>query len=208
MSEATRPVGNELVGGIVDLNRRLTLMETRYVRLAGNPVTLYDTTLTASAASIDFTGIQQNFTHLQLKYSMRGDAAGVDNIAALIRFNGDTGANYDAIYSLAIGLSGTVPVVNSIGATSALTSFVPASTAAANLFGSTAFEISDYAIGTKEKMLFTSYGLKVGTADGSKVRFGTSAGFWRSTAAITQITILPLSGNFVTGSRATLIGVP
>ena len=43
------------------------------------------------------------------------------------------------------------------------------------------------------------------TAD---LEVGRQAGFWRSNAAINQVTVFALSGNLRAGSRVTLIGWP
>ncbi len=55
---------------------------------------LADTTLGVAAASIDFTSIPQTFAHLMLALYGRGDTAVVNQFVR-IRFNNDSGANYD-----------------------------------------------------------------------------------------------------------------
>ena len=45
-----------------------------------------------------------------------------------------------------------------------------------------------------------------GTAT-TTIQLTSGSGFWRSNAAITQLTLVPASGNFVSGSLAVLYGV-
>jgi hypothetical protein len=63
-----------------------------------------------------------------------------------------------------------------------------------------------YAATTFHKIAQVAGGHKTGTASGS---FSTSTltGHWRSTAAITRITLRLAAGNFVTGTTATLYGL-
>jgi hypothetical protein len=57
-------------------------------------VLLASTTLQASATTLDFPGLNQNYSHLMFQGAFRSDvAANTDSVA--VQFNGDTGAHYD-----------------------------------------------------------------------------------------------------------------
>jgi hypothetical protein len=55
---------------------------------------LSDTTLGVSAASIDISSLPTTYAHLLLVGQLRSDTAAAST-TALLRFNGDTGANYN-----------------------------------------------------------------------------------------------------------------
>lgn len=170
----------------------------------GVPVLLADSTLVASAASIDLTGIAPDWAHLMIVAYLRGDAAAV--VSALnIRFNGDTGANYDyqSIGASAAATSGAEAFATS----SCRVGSIPAATAPASVFGAFTADIPSYSQATNNKAAHTSSAVKAGT---TTTLLGVEAylAAWRSSAAITSVTLLPGSGNFVSGSRVTLYGMP
>src|SRR5688572_24681195 len=68
----------------------------------GMPVILGETSLGASAASITYSGLPSGWKHLYLAGYSRGDAVAT-NVAVNVRFNSDSGANYDYQYMLASG---------------------------------------------------------------------------------------------------------
>jgi hypothetical protein len=165
---------------------------------------LYDTTLTGSAASIDITGIPATFAHLQLVLSLRSDnAAAAVNV--LMRFNNDGGANYD--YGLGtVAASGTTFTESFAGANLYLGD-CPGVGSAAYLFSSQEIWLPDYTNGGNNKACTGVGSTKVGTTSGS-LRNYLIGGWWRYNTAINRITIIcGASANFVTGSRAVLYGV-
>lgn len=162
-----------------------------------------DTTLGGSAASVDITSIVQTYAHLLLVVYARGDLA-----AALttlnVRFNGDTAANYDW---QRLGGGGTsVSPVEAFAQTSIEHGFVPAASAGANLFSASVGFIPHYAGSSNNKCALSISSSKSGTSSGNMANI-FECGFWRSNAAITRVTVLPNSGNFVTGTRVTLYGM-
>ncbi len=201
MSEATRPVGNELVSGIVGIDRRLTLMETRFVRLAGNPVVLGDTVLTASAASITFSDIPQNFSHLRIECGLRGNGTGGQSDLWL-RFNGDAGTNYACQYGVTV--AGTATGDELFGQTQIFMGYTPC---LANVFDDKGIYIRDYASMQKNKSAYCAFAAKVNLLSGYLL-IGSSAGWWPFNTAITSISLLLNSNTFASGSRATLYGEP
>lgn len=161
---------------------------------------IFDTTLGGTAATVDVTSISAAYAHLLITIYARGDFAGA-NVNTSIRFNGDSGANYDA--QLLAGTAATPSAAEAFGQTSAVVLNTPAATAPANLFSSAEIFIPNYAGSTNNKQTVSFDGVKLGTATGNLQVILRSAA-WRSNAAINRITLLPASGNFVAGTRVTI----
>lgn len=163
------------------------------------------TVLSGAAASIDFTGIPATFRHLQLVIDGRLSGA-VASAGVNLRFNGDTGANYDFQYLQSNNT--TVLGGQSLAQTSlANVGSFPGASATAGLSGGIELTIPNYAGTTWQKTLVSRNALRVGTA-AANYYAQVISGFWRSAAAINQITIISGSGNFEIGTVATLYGLP
>lgn len=161
---------------------------------------IFDSALGASAASIDVTSISSAYAHLMITLYLRSDAAaGIVN--GLMRFNGDTAANYD--YQFAQGVAAAASAGETFAATSIQASTIPANTAGANLFGMSTIFIPNYANSTNNKQCICVSSFKSAATTGNMAAqiFGAS---WRSNAAINRVTILASSGNLVSGSRVTI----
>jgi len=172
-------------------------------QMNGLPVRIADTTLAADAASISFTSIPGHYAHLLVVAYLRGDTAAA-NVSARIRFNADTGSNYD--WQSILGSAATASAGETFGETSAVLGNIPANTAGANLFGALTVEIPHYAQASNNKAAHAAFAMKSGTGSGA-LQAGALSAFWRSSAAITQVTLIPGAGNFRSGSRATLYGL-
>ena len=151
--------------------------------------------LSGAAASVTFSGIAGTFTDLMISMNARGDAA-AGNINVGIQVNGDAGTNYDDGNFLSSG------TFSNTGQTQAILCIVTAATATANFSSGCEIRLYNYARTTFFKPL---QGISSGFV--SAPNEGLSAGLWKSTAAITSVTILPSSGNFITGSTFTLWGI-
>jgi len=149
------------------------------------------------SSSISFTSILQTFTDLHLVISTRASAAS-DSIG--LRFNSDTGSNYTYRYLLG---NGTTASSGNGTTTSTLGGRQPESTFTANTFGSVSFYIPNYT-GATYKSVSTD---AVSENNATTAMAQLTASIWSNTAAITSITIIPGSGNFVEYSTATLYGV-
>lgn len=160
-----------------------------------------DTTLGASAASIDLSSLPTTYAHMHVKLYLRGDTAAASTQVA-VRFNNDSAANY-----FSVGATFTETASGFAGQTTAATSancgFMPANTATASYFSSVILDIPYFA-NTVGNKVFSSTGYVL-TAAGAGGQFSFSrGGAWAASAAINRITFLPSAGNFVTGSRATV----
>lgn len=164
---------------------------------------LADSTLGGSSATVDLTSIVGSYAHLLLVIYARGDQAAFSTNVNL-RFNADSAANYDT--QQVQGGAAAVTAGEQFAATSTLVTVMPAATAGANLFGATVGFIPHYAGTANNKAILSLESFKTGTISGS-MSTSLLGGFWRSNAAITRITLLPASGNFVAGTRVTLYGL-
>lgn len=159
-----------------------------------------------SGTSIAFSDIPQSYRHLMLIGSARSSVA-AENDGLLLQFNGDTGSNYDwqrmsannATLSGAVGRGTTSIQVGAIeGASSRAASFSP---------------VHIYIYLYSQGAVYEKYTLSQNTFFGdvsadADMFYQSRGGRWRSTAAITSITLLPLTGpNFVAGSGFQLYGV-
>jgi hypothetical protein len=167
---------------------------------------LADSTLTVAASSFDFTSIPATFAHLMLVLYLRGDAAAT-NVDAVIRFNADSGANYDR--QLLYGTAATAGASETLAGTSIGigAGALPGGNAPVGVLGQCDVCIAHYAGSAKQKSLEARSSGKSGIASGNLYSSRVS-GFWRSTAAINEIQILTSTGNWDIGSRATLYGLP
>lgn len=171
----------------------------------GDVVMLEDILLAAEAANFTFSNIPQTYKHLKIigtarsKYNAIGDWI-------MGQFNGDTGNNYDycsATFYDANGYVGT----GIAGAASGRIATAVGNAAPANK--ATVFEINiaNYAQTVLWKSWITPTFLSGGATNGTQYIYYTG-GEWKSTAAITSITMFPASlTNLMIGSRATLYGL-
>ena len=160
-----------------------------------------DTTLGASAANINFTGMPTIYAHLRVVLYSRGDVASATT-PLLARFNNDSGSNYS--HEILSGSATTVTASESIGGTSMRWGRTPGNTAPANSFGTAVIDIAQYGGATNHKTFTGMCSSREGTTSGF-LTLECYAGAWFGTPqVINQITLFPASGNFVSGTRATV----
>jgi hypothetical protein len=169
----------------------------------GAQTQISDSTLGGSAPSFDLTAIPATFNHLLLLIQGRGDTAATST-TVLLRFNNDSGANYDT--ELITGSGAAVATGEIVAGTSAQIADITANTGPASVFGAFTIWIPNYAGTTAQKNAFSSGGHKTTSLSGGIFNRNYSC-FWRSAAAINRITLTPGAGNFVAGSRVTLYGL-
>ena len=172
-------------------------------------VRLRQTVVSVATGTITWQGIQGDLNHLLIMGQARGTAAST-SVAINLRFNNDTGSNYNqyAIFSEnpsyptqdnAVG--GSLVSATSIQSFAAMTG----ASGTANFADTIRIEIPNYA-------RTTFY--KAATSHTSPFKTGTSTttatvnhGWWRSTAAITRLDIIAGTGNFEVGTVLTLYGI-
>lgn len=169
----------------------------------GGARVLYNEIAQSARASFDILLPQAGYRSLSLGvYARFSDA--LTNAAVALRFNGDSGANYE--YEFMTAASTVNSAGESISPTFIAIANVPAATAPANNFGVGMVDIPAHASTVGWKQLMSRYNVITSTATGG-IQTAVLAGIWKSTAAITRLTLTDNSGgNFVTGSRVALWG--
>jgi hypothetical protein len=140
-------------------------------------------TLGSATASVTLSSIPSTYTDLVLIVDSTITDGSVDT---RIRINGDTSTNYSRIYMYG---DGTSAVSGFNGTDSAIGS------------GSkTIHNVMNYANTTTYKTAIARYGTTTSLTL-------AQAGLWRSTAAVTSLTILVLGSTFTAGSTFNLYGI-
>ena len=162
---------------------------------AGNTYSqIASTTLGSAASSVTFSSIPSTYTDLVLIINGGGSA----NINVSMQFNGDTASNYSIT-----AVAGDGSAASSLRRTSQTSmrldenSYTGTTLAASNLIVS----IMNYANTTTYKTVLSR---------SNNAGVGTSAivGLWRATpAAINQVVINAIGGNWSTGSTFNLYGI-
>jgi len=167
-----------------------------------------ETILTGSEASVTFSAIPQGYRTLVLQCQARTDGAAEYDVI-LWRANGDSGNNYDRMYWRGRGDDVTT-AVGARAQTGGRLGFCEGNNSRASNFPFMQCWFGGYALTDREKVSIGPASLAYGdvSAD-ADMYMGMDSARWRSTAAITSLTILPAIGaNFVAGSRFTLYGIP
>ena len=173
--------------------------------VVGGNYDLIETTILGSAASsVTFSSLAtyaSTYKHLQIRYVGRTNRAD-DNAQPVIRFNADSGSNYD--YH---GLEGWNNAVNSVATINAsgmnLGYSFSGTSSGTNVFGAGVVDILDAYSTTKNK---TIRALNGQSSDARKF-VHLNSGLWRNTSSVTSITILSSNNDLVAGSRFSLYGI-
>jgi hypothetical protein len=152
-------------------------------------------TANGSTATYTFSSIPSIYTNLVL---ICGSLNGTANFSPAIRFNGDTATNYSGTY-----LEGNGSSASSARNSSQNAFYNGAVIGYSSSVGTSIFQVNNYNNTTTFKTV-----LGRNNYNGTGLP-GTSAsvGLWRSTSAITSMTIFIGSGNFTSGSTFTLYGI-
>ena len=170
----------------------------------GSMYHIASTTLSTTAASITFSSIPADYTHLQLRsyftpYSTAGDGF------VQLTFNSDTAANYSWHY---LSGNGSAAGAGALSGASQLPFSVATGTGNSSLYpGVSVCDILDYANTSKYKTLRAISGIEQNTNSGGTNQQYLFSGNWRNTAAITSISIPSPYGSFNSGTTIALYGV-
>lgn len=159
---------------------------------------------TGSSDSITFSSIPSGYTHLQIRGIASVNYASVDFGTVGIRFNGDTATNYTrhyirGFYSGATAYSQAGGLANTTYTESGMAYL----TTGTNYIGANIIDILDYASTNKYKTVRGLSGSYWATS--GAVELGS--GVWRSTSAVTSVTVFGSNGNFGTNSTFALYGI-
>jgi hypothetical protein len=172
----------------------------------GGMVLIGSDTAASPAASLSVSGIPGTYSALMVVFVGRGSTAALA-AETRVRFNGDTGTNYDFEEFNATG--GASGFSQTLGATSARMGYMPAATATANRAGMTHLSIPNYA-GTTFDKIAAAYTASAFNASGSAINAGAPSMCWRpaTPVAVTSVTVFPSAGNVVAGSKLMVYGLP
>jgi hypothetical protein len=157
--------------------------------------------LTTTESGITFSGLDtfsSEYKHLQIRWTGRTNRAAVtDNLS--VRFNSDTGSNYNQHQLLNIASSS-----NTSQTRIPFNDGLLGASASANNFGGGYIDILEYSSTAKHKTIKAAHG--VYNSGATIVSFVSGA--WRSTSAITSVTLnLTTGSSFVSGSRFSIYGI-
>jgi hypothetical protein len=157
-------------------------------------------TLSSAQSSVTFSSIPGTYTDLILVVDAK--TATTANSDIILRFNSDTGTNYSWTYMYGSGvISASGRNSNENG--SRINYFV--TPGVTNWGFNSITQIMNYSNSTTYKTHLTRDNSNA--SDSSYKGTEAIVGLWRSTAAITSITIVPSGQNFASGAILTLYGI-
>jgi len=156
-------------------------------------------TATGSVANIDFTSIPATYTDLCIKTSLRTDGTGAPLL--LLRFNANT-SSYTQRYLYGTGAA-AASTTSGTANYMTLAAGINSTSQTASTFTNAEIYIPNYAASNNK-----SVSADAGQENNATTAYATlAAGLWSNSAAITQVTLYPETGNFVIYSTAYLYGV-
>ena len=158
---------------------------------------------TESSVTIDVSKFDSD--DLEIYYNGRGDNS-TDNVELFIRVNGDTGNNYNNTmqYCHADGTSGSSST-DGVNIDKMKIGTLPAANAVSGFSGGGIVSFPNYKNTTFNKII-KSENFHSDQNNESDTTVVNSGGLWKNSSAITSITFLLSSGNFVAGSRIKIYG--
>jgi hypothetical protein len=172
-------------------------MANTYVLIASN-------TLSSSAASVTFSSIPGTYTDLVLRISGRTDYAATSG-EFWLQFNGNSSTLYSNTF-----VYGNGTTAGSDRASSSDRGFILETNNAndtSNTFSSSEIYIPSYTASQNKPYSNFGTGEQNSTAATTGYNRGANAGLFRSTSAITSITMSNYNGNWVSGSSFFLYGI-
>lgn len=169
--------------------------------VTGDFESIATTTVGAGGTStITFSSIPSTYKHLQIR--MTGRASGSSDYATVyVVFNSDSGSNY-TYHQLYGSGSGSPAASGQINQTYMAGQNLSGGLSSANIFGVMIFDIFDYKDTTKNKTL-----KQIGGVDRNGSGYTDfNSGHWRSSSAVTSIT-LTSDGDFAQYTHAALYGI-
>lgn len=156
--------------------------------------------LAATATSITFSSILQDYKHLQIRYVAKTSTT---RNRLWINMNGVTTASY-ANHQLN-GNGTTVASTNNISGTKIVVdNGIAAGTT--NIFGGGVIDILEYRSTTNNKTVRSLSGVSYADA-GNQVRVQLTSGLFIGTTAISSLTFAPDADSFAIGTRFSLYGI-
>jgi hypothetical protein len=171
----------------------------------GNSFDLLETTLiSTNTASVTFSnlGNYSDYKHLQIRGLVRSSDALTPTVDLRLTFNSDTANNY-ASHQLGAAGSSVVSENQINFPFITINEVVPQSSSTASSFGAFITDILDFANTNKFKTTRSFAGSHTST----ETQIYLGSGLWRSTNAITSLTLLVNAQDLVSGCRVSLYGI-
>jgi hypothetical protein len=149
----------------------------------------------------DFQSISGAYRALQVLF-FGASATVVDADPLYLRFNNDSGNNY--VYQRLGGTNASAFADAQLTQSAMFLGYLPGTNAPANSCGVGEIMLPGYANTTFHKQMISAEGFRYGAGVGQQ-QTERNTGTWLSTAAITRIQLV--GGNWVTGSKAVLLGL-
>lgn len=164
--------------------------------------------LAVAAATITFSSIPAYFRNLRLTLLARGDAAAQQYVNVKMRFNNDSGTNYD--HEQIYGAAATAGAGEGLADTGLLLGDMPGPTVISGSVAAFTVDIPFYADATFWTATISEKTLMSQTSGGQAGQLWRKSfsGRWRNTAAVNRIDLITSAGNFIAGSSAELMGQP
>lgn len=166
---------------------------------------LYAITLTTATATIDTGTLSQSYRDLRVSIKGRGDTAATDTNLQ-IRFNGDSGTNYD--YTEMYGSNTTPTAAAPAAGTFAKIAFFDAASAPSGNATSCIVALPNYTDSTFRKTGIAHSTLERSDTPATNNFVVVNRFVWRSTSAITSLQLSLAAGNFVAGTTVFVYGDP
>jgi hypothetical protein len=160
-----------------------------------NPIAT--TTLGSAQTTIQFTSIPSTYTDLKLVLTGNISASGVD---IRLQYNSDTGTNYS--YTDLAGYGGSVFSSRSTNKTFIATNFLSFYSGSDTC--TVTYDIMNYANTSMYKSTLERFSTAQSDGNGG---VDQGVGLWRSTAAISSLSLSFATVTFSTGTTATLYGI-
>lgn len=169
--------------------------------MPANYVLLAEQTVSATVATITLSNIPQTgYTDLKLVASARGTAGSLPDV--MLRFNGDSGSNYQAVEVTGDGASGSTNAYTTTDAHFQANG----NTTTASTYTNTEVYIPNYSVAGVAKPFFAD-AVQENNTTSTLVQSRLIAWRWSGTAAISTINILTNGGNYVEGTTFSLYGI-
>jgi hypothetical protein len=170
----------------------------------GLPV-ISEVVTSGSQSSVTVSSIPSTYRDIKIVVSGRGTTAATST-GLNLTLNGDSGSNYDFERLYSNGTSMGTPA-NGLAQTSIYFADLVAASATAGVSSTAEMTIYNYAGTTFQKALDGVYQLKNGTAAAGNFFTFKNSGWWRSTSAVTSLTLTPAAGAFQDGTVVTVYGI-
>jgi hypothetical protein len=158
------------------------------------------------ASSITFSSIPATYKHLQIRCIARDTGTLADWNLLSATFNGDTAANYSSHGVRAYGATADIYPVGFANASNMEIGLLPSSFSGyGTSYAATVFEILDYSNTNKYKTFRSINGSDTNSATYGYANFGS--GNWRSTTAVSSITISAVGRTLAQHSHFALYGI-